>query len=427
MITPAPSKATFRRKNAKERMDMHNNCRFCNAPLEHVFADLGHQPPSNSFLTKEQLEGPETYYPLKVYVCDKCFLVQLPEVKKAAEIFAGDYPYYSSQSPANVAHAKELAEMLINRFGLDAYNIVLEIGSNDGYLLQWFKEKELHVIGMDPAKGPAEVARKAGISTICDLFGSWAAKAYNFDTAHADLICGINVLAHQPDINDFVEGLRIALAPDGVIVMEFPHLMRLVDGLQFDTIYAEHYSYFSLTTLRYIFSEHRLDIFDVEEIPEHGGSLRIYAQHERGPQQTTFRVDNLLLAEAEWGVADLGRYSGFRAHIEKVRSVFMRFMYSRYDTIAAYGAAAKASTFLNYCGIRSDLVQFVVDRSPHKQGLFLPGSHIPVFSEDVLKERQPAYVLITAWNLKEEIMAQLSYARDWGAKFVVAIPKLEVL
>ena len=440
------------------------NCRFCGNHLNHTFIDLGNQPPSNSFLTKEQLDLPEIYYPLRVYVCERCFLVQLPEVKKASEIFKDDYVYYSSESPANVAHAKEYVKMIINRFNPLH---VLEIGSNDGYMLQWFKEKGCDVLGVDPADGPATIAiKKKDIPTFRFFFGiDLCNKTFIKDTKF-DLICSINTIAHQPDINDFVAGIKIALAPNGVTTHEFPHLMNLVEKCQFDTIYHEHYSYFSFITICLIFEKHGLEIFDVEQIPEHGGSLRIYAQHEKtGKYPVNVRVPRLFEEEYEKGMDTLAYYQGFQGEIDKIKRDIIRLLnpsplfiidpdaFSKnfdlgvirprkiwitkeikpptiiytHNKIAAYGAAAKGVTFLNYCGIRSDLISFVVDRSPHKIGKYLPGSHIPVVSEDVLKEQKPAYVLILAWNLKNEIMEQLKYIREWNGIFIVAAPKLEVL
>ena len=400
------------------------NCRFCNTELTHIFCDLGHQPPSNSFLTKKQLDEPEVHYPLKAYVCDKCWLVQIPELKKASEIFKDDYVYHSSDSPANVSHAKEYVDMMCERFRYDEKSKVAEIGSNDGYLLQWFVKKDIPCMGIDPSLGCSEEAIKKGVKTIPKFFTSKLAKKIN----KLDLICSINTVAHQPDINDFVKGIKTALKPDGITTHEFPYLMKLVAGLQFDTIYHEHYNYYSLISICTIFREHGLEIFDVEEIPEHGGSLRIYAQHQGGKHNTTSRLLNLVLDEYQAGMDTVGHYQDFQSRITDTKQSFMEFIYYNYSSsLVAYGAAAKANTFLNFCGISPDLIPFIVDRSSHKQGKYLPGSHIPVVDENKLKELKPAYVLVTAWNLKEEIMEQLSYIREWGGKFVVAIPKLEVM
>ena len=419
-------------------------CRFCGHTGLHEFVNLGHQPPSNSFLTKEQLNESETYYPLKLYVCDSCWLVQLPESKKAIEIFNDQYPYHSSQSPSNVSHAKEYVDMMCERFGYketteellytqkgmlnkDVHKI-LEIGSNDGYLLQWFKEKNIKCIGFEPSQNIAIVARSKGIVTIIDYFNSKTAKRFE---SGFDLICGINVLAHQPDINDFVEGLKIALKPDGVITMEFPHLMHLIDKCQFDTIYHEHYSYFSFATICTIFQKYGLEVFDVDELPEHGGSLRIYARHHRNIsdyicRDYDFRKNGLRNQEQRKGIDTLSYYQDFQSKVKKIKTDFLDFLINN-RSVAAYGAPAKGNTFLNYCGIHFDLIPFTVDRSPHKQGLYLPGSHIKVTNEDELKEMKPDYVLVLAWNLKSEIMEQLKYIREWGGKFVIAIPKLKVI
>jgi SAM-dependent methyltransferase len=407
------------------------NCNFSNTPLTHVFCDLNHQPPSNAFLTKAQLDEPEIYYPLKVYVCDSCWLVQVPN--HAGDLFTDNYPYYSSQSPANVSHAKEYVDMMVERFGHGKRSKVLEIGSNDGYLLQWFKDKGCDVLGFDPAEGPAKVAIEKGIPTRTNFFGAdELTRPYlRVYAGQFDLICGINVLAHQPDINDFVAGLKIALAPGGVITFEFPHLQRLAQGLQFDTIYHEHYSYFSMLTIDKVFERHGLKIFDVDELPEHGGSLRIYAKHclERLGRWEGEKVRGLIEREKAVGMDGLVWYLGFQSKVEKVRRDVMEFLYGQSEDsfVMGYGAAAKGNTFLNFCGIKDDLVRAVVDRSPHKQGKYLPGSHIEVWDEEDLKMWQPEYVLILAWNLKEEIMKQLEYIRGWGGKFVVAIPGLEVL
>lgn len=407
-------------------------CNFCQKPLEHVFLDLGFQPPSNSFLTREQLDEPEVTYPLRSYVCNRCWLVQVPESKKAVEIFKEDYPYYSSQSPANVAHAKEYAEMMCERFdflnkkrkGCSPGSRVLEIGSNDGYLLQWFREKgNIDVRGYEPSIGPAMAAqRERMIYTDTRFFNSKTCRGHG----KFDLICSINTIAHQPDINDFVEGIRIALKPGGVTTHEFPWLIKTLEGLQFDQFYHEHLSYFSLATIYGIFHKHGLVIFDVDELPEHGGSLRIYAQHSGGINQETSRVGNILAREDEFAIDNFYCHASFQDKVQEVRSDFMRFLYDK-PKICAYGAPAKANTFLNYCKVTPDLLPFTVDISPHKQGKFLPGSHIPVLTEEDLINYRPDYVVILTWNLKEEIMEQLSYIRNWNGKFVVAIPELEVI
>jgi hypothetical protein len=403
------------------------NCRFCGRTGLHEFIDLGHQPPSNSFLTMEQLDEPETHYPLKVMVCDSCWLVQLPESKKATEIFKNDYPYYSSQSPSNVSHAKKYVEMMYERFNYTLENRIMEIGGNDGYLLQHFP-KGSRVRNIEPAEGPACESIKRGIPTTISFFDKELAKVF---CDEFDLICGINVLAHQPNINDFVEGLRIALKSTGVITMELPHLMRTIDGLQFDQIYHEHYSYFSFGTIKNIFLEHGLKIFDVDEIPEHGGSLRIYAKHcKECKQETLDSVPSLLNREFQKGMYSIHYYKGFQSKVEMIKTELVSLLIDlkrEGKEVVAYGAPAKGNTLLNYCGIRSDLVEFTVDRSPYKQGKYLPGSHIRVTNEEELRKVRPDYVLILPWNLKKEIMEQLSYIKEWGGQFIVSIPELEVI
>ena len=404
------------------------NCNFCKSELTNVFCDLGFQPPSNFFLTKDQLEQPEVYYPLKAYVCEKCFLVQVPETKKAADIFNEDYVYFSSESPANVQHAKEFVDEMYNRFNPKT---VLEIGSNDGYMLQWWDKKPVMAWGLDPSRRLCEKAREKGCRAVHEPFSAYKAT----DIFQADFICGINVLAHQPDINDFVEGIRIALKPDGVAVFEFPWLLKLVENVEWDTIYLEHFSYFSMTTLMKIFSAHELEIFDVDKLNTHGGSLRIYVRHASKvnnyvSQDYDIRKNSLLCLEGFAGADTINFYLGFNQRIQQVRRDFMEFIYSipNDKVIVAYGAAAKGNTFMNYCGVKSDLIPLVVDRSPHKQDKYLPGSHIFVTNEeDGIINLQPDYVLILAWNLKAEIMEQLKYIRSWGGKFVVAIPNLEIL
>jgi SAM-dependent methyltransferase len=419
-------------------------CRFCSNESLHQFVDLGHQPPSNSFLTRDQLDEPETHYPLKVYVCEKCWLVQLPESKKATEIFSEAYPYYSSQSPANVSHAKEYVEMMRERFKYGKDSRILEIGSNDGYLLQHFLGKVKHIRGYEPSNGPAKKAWEISTKYWKDhgddkdfhpsMLIRTNRKFFNTITCRKhgkfDLICGINVLAHQPDINDFVEGLRIALKPDGVVTMEFPYLMRLVAGVQFDTIYLEHYSYYSFTTIREIFRRHGLCVFDVDIIPEHGGSLRIYVQNDQGDNNFILpSVRDLLESEHATGITNINYYYGFQYKVDQIKLDLVSFlidMRSENKLVAAYGSPAKGNTLLNYCGIRDDLVSFSVDKSPYKQNKFLPGSHIQVCDEEYLKKVQPDYILILPWNLRDEIVEQLSYARSWGCQFVIAIPTLGV-
>ena len=413
------------------------NCRFCKAPLTHVFIDLYNSPASNSFLTREQLNEPEIFYPLKVYTCDKCFLVQVDEYKKSDAIFSSDYVYFSSFSTSWLTHAKEYTQKMTGRFGLNETSKVVEIASNDGYLLQYFKEQNIPVLGIEPTANTAEVAVQKGIETVVDFFGVRLAKELSAKNIKADLLLGNNVLAHVPDIVDFVGGMKILLKEDGIITMEFPHLMQLVDNNQFDTIYHEHFSYLSFHTVKQIFESQGLQMFDVEEIPTHGGSLRIYATHKENKEQAVSGNVNVLLEkEYSKGLNSLDYYTNFQQRALKVKLDITDFLIKQKNgnlpagqagkKVAAYGAAAKGNTLLNYCGIKSDLIDFVVDANPHKQNKFLPASHIPVVNEAELKKARPDYIIILPWNLKKEITEQLNYIREWGGKFVVAIPELEI-
>jgi 2-polyprenyl-3-methyl-5-hydroxy-6-metoxy-1,4-benzoquinol methylase len=406
-------------------------CRFCKAELTHVFIDLGHSPASNSFLSKAQLNEPETYYPLKVFTCDRCFLVQVDEYKKSDAIFNNEYVYFSSYSSSWLKHAKTYTEQMINRFGYNSNALVVEVASNDGYLLQYFKEKNVPVLGIEPTANTAEVAINKGIKTVVDFFGVRLATQLVAEGTKADLLLGNNVLAHVPDIVDFVAGMKVLLKRGGVITMEFPHLMQLISQNQFDTIYHEHFSYLSFHTVANIFSAQGLEMFDVEEIPTHGGSLRIYARHkgeEGNPVMPS--VTDLLGREAALGVNGIAYYTDFQERAFKVKLDLIEFLTARKregKKVAAYGAAAKGNTLLNYCGIKSDLIDFVVDANPHKQHKYLPASHIPVVNESILKERQPDYIIILPWNLKTEITEQLAYVKNWGGKFVIPIPALQII
>ena len=406
-----------------------NVCRFCKTPLQHVFVDLGVQPLANSYLKTEQLRKMEPHYPLCVYVCDTCYLVQLPEVQTPEEIFS-DYAYFSSYSESWLKHAKDYTSLMIDRFGFDARSQVIEIASNDGYLLKYFKEKNIPVLGIEPAGNVAKVAKEAGIPTIVKFFGIKTARELAAEGKLADLLLGNNVLAHVPDINDFVAGMKIVLKPKGVITMEFPHLMRLMDERQFDTIYHEHYSYLSLLSVEKIFASHGLTLFDVDELPTHGGSLRIYACHAEDNTRTiSQRVLDLRKKEASAGLAVLDSYHSFNEQVKETKRKILSFLIDAKrngKSIAAYGAPAKGNTLLNYCGIRSDFIDFTVDRSPHKQNQYLPGTHIPIWHPDKMRETKPDYLVILPWNLKDEIMDQMSYIRDWGGKFVVFIPEVKV-
>jgi hypothetical protein len=406
------------------------NCRFCKHELKHEFIDLANSPASNSFLTKEQLNEPEIFYPLKVFICDECFLVQVDEYKKSDAIFNSDYVYFSSYSTSWLVHCKSYTELMQDRFNLNASSLVVEIASNDGYLLQYFKKKNISVLGIEPTKNTAQVAIEKGIPTVTKFFGVSLAEQLVKEGKKADLLLGNNVLAHVPDILDFVRGMRILLNDKGVITMEFPHLVQLIDNNQFDTIYHEHFSYLSFYTVKQVFEASGLEMFDVQEIPTHGGSLRVYAKHKEDKSKSVSEnVTKLIASEIERGVTKLGYYKGFQQRAEKVKMDVWSFLIEQKANgkhVAAYGAAAKGNTLLNYCGIRNDMIEFVVDANPNKQNKYLPASHIPVVDEDYLKKHKPDFVIIMPWNLKEEISAQIGYIKDWGGKFVIAIPKFEI-
>ena len=406
------------------------NCRFDNLPLTYVFVDLGFSPPSNALLTAEQLSKPEVHYPLKLYVSERSFLVQIDEHKKANEIFNSDYVYFSSFSTSWLAHCKNYVDRITERFGFNQNSQIVEIASNDGYLLQYFKEKDIPVLGIEPTSSTAKVAIQKGIDTWVEFFGVSLAQKIVEQDKQADLLIGNNVLAHVPNLNDFVAGLKIALKPKGIITMEFPHLMQLIENIQFDTIYHEHFSYFSLLTAKQIFEKHELTIFDVEEIPTHGGSLRIYAKHKENENlPVSVNVENLLQKEIKKGMNTLAYYQGFQQKVDKIKYDFLTFLITQKRNgkkVAGYGAAAKGNTLLNYFGIRKDLISFVADKSPYKQGKFLPSSHIPVVSADVLKKEKPDFIIIFPWNIKDEIMQELEYVKEWDGKFVIAIPELKI-
>jgi len=404
-------------------------CRFCGAPLSHVFVDLGAQPLANSYLEPEDLQKAEAFLPLCVYVCGECFLVQLPEEERPEEIFS-DYAYFSSYSESWLRHAETYAAAMVERFGLEDRHKVIEVASNDGYLLRWFAERGIPVQGIEPAGNVAAAAEAAGIPTLVKFFGETTARELVAAGTRADLLVGNNVLAHVPNLNDFVAGLKLLLAPTGVLTMEFPHLLRLMAEGQFDTIYHEHYSYFSLTAVRRIFAAHGLTLFDVEELSTHGGSLRIFARHtEDESRRMKERVVELLAREAVEGFSRLETYRSFDEQVRRVKRGLLRFLIQAKEegrSIAGYGAPAKGNTLLNYCGVRTDFLDFTVDRSPHKQGRFLPGTRVPIHGPDRLRETRPDYVLILPWNLKEEIMEQMADVRSWGGRFVVAIPEVKV-
>ncbi|MFH0758710.1 MAG: class I SAM-dependent methyltransferase [Bacteroidota bacterium] len=407
-------------------------CRHCKTDLQHVFVDLINCPPSNAMLTTEQLVMPEAFYPLKIFVCEKCFLVQVDEMKNTEEIFNDEYTYFSSFSTSWLAHAKKYVDDMMDRFRFNESSLVIEIASNDGYLLQYFKERNVPVLGIEPTANTAAAAAAIGIESIVEFFGTDFAQNQLVDKGiRADLIIGNNVLAHVPDINDFVQGMKRTLKEDGVITMEFPHLMKLVEENQFDTIYHEHFSYLSFHTVRTIFNSQGLELFDVQEIPTHGGSLRIFGKHmEDGSKAITNGVFAVMEKEKKAGLTTLDYYSGFQEVVDRIKYDTWEFLIQKKKEgkkVVGYGAAAKGNTLLNYCGVKgTDLIDFVSDASPHKQGKYLPASRIPVFPPDRIKEFKPDFVIVFPWNLKKEIGEQLSYIRDWGGKFVVFIPELHI-
>lgn len=413
---------------------MNNNgfsgkCRFCQSPLEQSFVDLGMSPLCQDHVKPDELNRMEPFYPLHAYVCSECFLVQLDEFVAPSEIF-NDYAYFSSYSDSWLQHAKRYSDQIINRLGIGADKLVSELASNDGYLLQYFAERNIPVLGIEPAANVAEYAIKRGIRTETKFFGLNTAKDLVGKYGKTDLLIGNNVLAHVPDINDFVSGMKEFLREDGVITMEFPHLLRLVEGNQFDTIYHEHFSYLSFTTVKRIFAHHGLVLFDVEELPTHGGSIRIYARHaDDMSKQISPHVDQLLAMERQAGMSSMSFYADFERNVKQTKRKILEFLIEAKNsgkTVAGYGAPGKGNTLLNYCGIRTDLVDYTVDRNPHKQGNFLPGTLIPIYSPDKIRETKPDYVFILPWNLKEEIMENMSFIQEWGGKFVIPIPELTV-
>jgi SAM-dependent methyltransferase len=409
---------------------MTGYCRFCGEPLRYTFVDLGMSPLANSYLTPAQLNQMEAFLPLHVYVCGGCFLVQIEEFASPEQIFT-DYAYFASYSETWLQHARLFVELALERFGLGPNHHVVEIASNDGYLLQYFVAKGIPVLGIEPAANVADTAIQKGIPTRVEFFGEDLARRLVAEGLQADLVIGNNVLAHVPRLNDFVRGLKLLLKPHGAISLEFPHLLRLIAENQFDTIYHEHFSYFSLTTVQKLFSAHGLLLFDVEELSTHGGSLRIYAGHAEDVSKIVHaRVRELRAREEAAGLTRLDSYCSYTERVKDTKRKLLSFAVGAKregKRIAAYGAAAKGNTLLNYCGMRGDFIDYVVDRSPHKQGRFLPGTHIPIYPPDTIKETRPDYLLILPWNLTDEIIAQMGYIRDWGGQFVVPIPEVQVI
>ena len=404
-------------------------CRFCGEPLRDTFADLGMTPLCQNRIRREDLNRPETFYPLHAFVCRSCWLVQLAEYASPEAIFS-DYAYFSSYADTWVEHARRYVEMVRERLGLGPQSLVVELASNDGYLLQWFVRAGVPVLGVEPAANVADVAREKGIRTVTRFFGTEAARELREEYGAADLLLGNNVLAHVPDLNDFVEGMKRMLAPDGVITMEFPHLLQLVEQNQFDTIYHEHFSYFSFTVVERVFAAHGITLFDVEELPTHGGSIRIWGRHaDRATPPVAPRVRQMREREAAWGVTRLETYTGFAERIRRTKASILEFFIQarrQERRVVGYGAPGKGNTLLNDCGIGTDFLEFTVDRSPHKQGTFTPGTHIPILAPDAIDRARPDYVFILPWNLREEIMRQMVHVRRWGGRFVVPIPEVRV-
>jgi SAM-dependent methyltransferase len=403
-------------------------CRFCGTQLTHLFADLGMSPLANSYLSEEELGQMEPFYPLRALVCHECLLVQLEDYETPDVIFS-DYAYFSSYSTTWLEHSRRYADMAVERFELDSSSQVVELASNDGYLLQYFVGHGVPVLGIEPAANVAEVAREKGIRTMVKFFGRATAREVAA-MMKADLLVGNNVLAHVPDLNDFVAGMKIVLAPRGVITMEFPHLLHLIERNEWDTIYHEHFSYFSFLTVSRIFAHHGITLFDVEELPTHGGSLRIYGGHaEDDSKEVTGRARGLLERERELGFERLDTYLGFSEQVKLAKWELLDFLIERRregSRIVAYGAPAKGNTLLNYCGVGTDFIEYTCDLNPHKQGHYLPGTHIPIRAPEVIRETRPDLVFILPWNLKDEIMEQLSFVREWGGRFLVRTPELRV-
>lgn|ERR1700719_353239 len=404
-------------------------CRFCGHSVKRTFIDLGMSPLCETYPSVADLNRAEVYYPLHVQVCEKCFLVQLDEYESPENIF-GEYAYFSSYSHSWLRHAEQYCDKMITRFNLGERSFAVEVASNDGYLLQYFLQRGVPVLGIEPAANVAEVAIEKGVPTLVRFFGTQAAKELAAEGRCADLVLGNNVLAQVPDLNDFVEGLKIILKPEGVLTLEFPHLLRLIDRNEFDTIYHEHFSYFSMLTTMRIMEAHGMKVFDVEELSTHGGSLRVYAcWSESQTHDTQPNVRKLIAEEESAGLAAVEGYESFARKVRQTKFALVDFLLTAAQegkSVAGYGAPGKSATLLHYCGIGKDLIEYTVDRSPYKQGRFLPGSHIPIYHPDRIRETEPNYVVILPWNLKDEIMEQLQFIRKWGGRFVVPIPKLAI-
>lgn len=405
------------------------NCRHCHHLLQHIFLDLGIAPPSNAYLNKDDLNKPEHYYPLKLFVCEHCWLVQTEDYATAEELFDKNYAYFSSVSQSWLAHAAQYTKMITKRLILNQNNYVIEVAANDGYLLKNFLATGIPCLGIEPTASTATAAEKLGIPILREFFGLALAQRLAAEGKQADLILGNNVFAHVPDINDFCAGLKTALKPSGTITLEFPHLMRLIEHTQFDTVYHEHFSYLTLYSANQIFAHAGLRIFDVEELPTHGGSLRIYGCHSDDARIVAPAVDALLVEEAHRGMRDIKSYQVFQSCTDQIKDNLLQFLIEQKRTgnqVAGYGAAAKGCTLLNYAGVKTDLLPYVCDAAPSKQGKYLPGSHIPILDPNEIGKRKPDIVLILPWNIQDEITKQFAYIREWGGRFAVALPKISV-
>jgi hypothetical protein len=430
MNTSNTSELDQAKANSDKSISTSAQCRFCRTPLRHTFVDLGMSPLCESYLRADQLNAMEPFYPLDVKVCEKCFLVQLDQYVSTEHIFT-EYAYFSSFSDSWLKHASNYVDMVSKRFGLGSNSLAVELASNDGYLLQYFVKKGVPVLGVEPAVNVAKFAEEKGVATLVKFFGCQTAREMIGSGQAADLVIGNNVLAQVPDLNDFVRGIQIVLKPEGVATLEFPHLSRLMEENQYDTIYHEHFSYFSLITVEKIFAAHGLVLFDVEEIPTHGGSLRIYLRHDADSSKPVKpSVVNLRQRELAAGLDRMETYATFAEQVidskHKLLELLIR-LRREGKRIAGYGAPGKGNTLLNYCGIRKDFLEFTVDRNPYKHGRFLPGTHVPIYPVEQIRARRPEYILILPWNLQEEIVSQLAYAREWGAKFIVPIPAARIL
>ncbi|MCF6324129.1 MAG: class I SAM-dependent methyltransferase [Gammaproteobacteria bacterium] len=406
------------------------NCRHCDSPLEHTFLDLGFAPPSNAYLSGEDLTKPELYYPLKLKVCCQCWLVQTEDYTQADELFSPDYAYFSSTSSGWLAHAKNYASVMMDRFGLNEKSLVIEVASNDGYLLKNFVEASVPCLGIEPTASTAVVAESLGISVLREFFGESLGLRLADEGKQADLIAGNNVYAHVPDINDFTLGLKAALKPGGTITLEFPHLMRLIEHTQFDTVYHEHFSYLSLYTVSRIFEQAGLRVFDVEELCTHGGSLRVFGCHQNDPRERAESIHSMLTKETLYGMQSLPTYNAFQSRADHVKDEVLSFLLAQKKggkSVMAYGAAAKGNTLLNYAGVKPDLLPMVCDAALAKQEKFMPGSHIAIVEPNKLREVKPDVVLILPWNIAEEVAEQHSYIQNWGGRFAIAVPEVRVL